>query len=178
MLAVKVVRREKFREVALAKISDAKFLVHDLRESERPVFNPQLHSAQIIGRLLPAARGVFQAAEARMDTKGAFSGWYNDVWLKSLSAQETDLWKTLTHNRDGQIHGEGPELTSTNLEVTEGMDPMSQSHVMQRVERPRAWKPVARFAAYPDRAASDVCNDWLALAQRFVDDFVRAFPVP
>ena len=41
------------------------------------------------------------------------------------------------------------------------------------VERPRSTKGGVRFAAYPNRPASAVMAEWLALAQRFVADFVR-----
>jgi hypothetical protein len=39
--------------------------------------------------------------------------------------------------------------------------------------RPEVRKQRVRFAAYADRAASDVCNDYVRLARRFADDFVR-----
>jgi hypothetical protein len=36
-------------------------------------------------------------------------------------------------------------------------------------------KQIFRFAASPNRVASDVCDDYLRLARRFADDFVRDY---
>jgi hypothetical protein len=36
-------------------------------------------------------------------------------------------------------------------------------------------KKLFRFAVSPNRAASDVCDDYLRLARRLADDFVRDY---
>jgi hypothetical protein len=169
------VRAERFVEAVRAKLNDARLRLHDLRESERPTLT-NLNPAEIIGHFLTAARGVYQTAKTFAEGatgKLAFDTWYQG-WLERLPRAESDLWRSLTDNRDAHIHGEGASLIDTEVDVTERLDPMIfQGPLALGVQRPRMTKVGKRFEAYAGRPASDVCNDFLELAERFVADFSR-----
>lgn len=169
------VQPERFVEVVHAKLNDARFRLHDLRESERPTLT-NLNPAEIIGHFLTAARGVYQIAETFAEGatgKVTFGTWYHG-WLTCLAPAERDLWRSLTDNRDAHIHGEGASLIDTEIDVTERLDPMIfQGPLALGVQRPRMIKRGKQFKAYPGRLASDVCKDFLELAERFVADFSR-----
>jgi hypothetical protein len=166
------VRPDKFRQAIHAKVDDATWRLLEIRESERPILTPNIVPAHMIGHFLAAARGVYQTAQTFAEGQGLpFDAWYRR-WLQALSNAERGLWRSLTEERDAQIHGEGPALVMVEIDVTDQLSHYNYTAPPHGpLQRPRMTKPGQRFAAYPGRLASEVCDDFLKLARRFVDDF-------
>jgi hypothetical protein len=60
-------------------------------------------------------------------------------------------------------------------EISVSADPSIADHDSAPGARADIRKKLIRFAASPDRAASDLCDEYLRLARRFADDFVRDY---
>jgi hypothetical protein len=77
--------------------------------------------------------------------------------------------------RVAQEHGEGAGLTQIMIPITRGQMPQDfTNYALLRIPRPPGpSKGGFRFTAYPDRPASEICRDYLALCRRFADDFER-----
>ena len=60
-------------------------------------------------------------------------------------------------------------------EISVSADPSSAVHESAPGARADVRKKLIRFAASPDRAASELCDEYLRLARRFADDFVRDY---
>jgi hypothetical protein len=63
-------------------------------------------------------------------------------------------------------------LIETEISVASDPSITGQQRVLGRAD---VRKQIYRFAASPNRAASDVCDDYLRLARRFADDFVHDY---
>ena len=100
-----------------------------------------------------------------------FDAWYGQ-WLGKLGDADRALWKQLRDERVRQEHGQGAALIEVEISVRGPFD-----HRASAVPGARAdvRKRLIRFAASPNRAASDVCADYLRLAKRFVGEFVRDY---
>ena len=75
----------------------------------------------------------------------------------------------------GTGNGWKASTTLIELEISVAADPSITVHESAPGARPDVRKPLIRFAASPDRAASDLCDDYLRLARRFAGDFVRDY---
>lgn len=166
------VQPAELRPALQAKLSDATWQCHHMREQEQPRLTTHLDLHSIVAHFLPAARGVWPTAQTFAKGQGVdFNAWYQN-WLNRLTADECDSRRQLRADRVAQEHGAGADLISYEIDVTG--DPSIILHQgIPGVERPRSTKGGVRFAAYPNRPASAVMAEWLALAQRFVADFVR-----
>lgn len=170
------VRPEKFREAVNAKLADAVQYVYELGQAEQPELNRYHDADNIIVNFLHAARGVYPVTEtcAGMAFKSKWP--WRDAWQARLTDAERDLWRQMRTERVAQEHGEGVELISNWIPITRGSGAQDfTNYAVLGIPRPERGpaKGGFRFAAYPDRLASEVARDYLALCQRFVDDFER-----
>ena len=99
-----------------------------------------------------------------------FNAWY-EQWTKQLKAADAALWRRLRDERIRQERGQGVELIEVEMSIAP--DPSASTRQPLRGASADARKQLVRFAAYPDRPASAVCNDYLQLARRFVHDFLQ-----
>jgi hypothetical protein len=151
-----------------AKLAAAMAQLAELREAEQPRLTTHLSSRELVGALLnyarsvPAIAGAFGKAQAG---ELQFDSWH-DQWVKALSDADRAVWQQLN-----AAHGQGDSLVDVEIVVPR------ESSVAQLKPSPDtqagARKRLARFAAYPARAASDVCRSFVWLAKRYADDFLR-----
>jgi hypothetical protein len=159
------VRPDNLRAALDAKLAAAMSQLVDLREAEQPRVTP-LNAREIVETfLLHACRvhpivctfGRTQAGDLQFDA------WYGQ-WLAKLGDADRALWQRLLDERTRQEHGQGAALVE--VEIAQQSAPGAQTDFRKRI---------VRFAAAPNRAASDVCTDYLRLAKRFVGEFVRDY---
>jgi hypothetical protein len=168
-------------EAISAKIAAATLALHELLESEKPMWTDIQDPRRRLNSCVGAARGVFLsiqtfAYESLPGKKQEFWAWVNP-WEGSLSGDQRQLWDLMTDHRDAQEHGAGPDLIA--VEIPLDHDPnvtVFTGGPLFPTMRPHggsASKGGWRFAAYPDRPASKVCEDYIALMRRFEADFRR-----
>jgi hypothetical protein len=159
------VRPDNLKAALDAKLAAAMSQLVDLREAEQPRVTP-LNPREIVDTfLLYACRvhpivctfGKAQAGDLQFDA------WYGQ-WLGNLGDADRALWQRLLDERTRQEHGQGAALIE--VEIAQESAPGAHTDVRKRI---------MRFAAAPNRAASDVCADYLRLAKRFVGEFVRDY---
>ena len=172
-----IVRPEKLREALNAKLSDVPQLIFELQQAEKPEFNRYTQPEKYATDILHAARGVFPVAKSFADAQPSvdFDAWY-EAWRRGLTEVERSSWRQLRDDRVAHEHGEGAPLIQHMVEVTRGDGYTNFSNYAALGIRPPERGPskgCVRYAAYPDQPASAVARDYLALAQRFVDDFLR-----
>lgn len=80
--------------------------------------------------------------------------------------------------RVAEEHGEGAGLEAILIAVTRGHMPQDfTNYALFRIPRPPGRsKGGVRFRAYPGRPASEVCQQYLELCQRFWQDFQAEHP--
>jgi hypothetical protein len=164
------IRPDNLRAALDARLAAAMSRLVDLREAEQPRVTMHLNPREIVGAFLLYARGVYPIAVAFGEAHAGhlqFHAWYGR-WIEKLGDANRALWKQLGHDRVQQEHAHGAELIEVEISVASDPSitaPQPGPHVVQ--------KQLVHFAAYPNRAASDVCDDYLQLARRFAKDFVR-----
>jgi hypothetical protein len=176
------VRPEKLREALNAKVSDAIFKLHELREADKPEINRYWEPQSAAVSFVHAAHGVVPVAETFGDSNpvlpGGFNAWHIR-WKLTLSPSELELWEHMYDARRFQEHGEGAGFIPYQIEITRGDQPQQTNNVVllglaaSSRTKNRSWKGGVRHEAYPNRPVSEVCADYFALSQRFVADFLR-----
>ncbi|HUQ51257.1 MAG TPA: hypothetical protein VM692_03485, partial [Gammaproteobacteria bacterium] len=101
-----------------------------------------------------------------------FEAWYGQ-WLGKLSEADRALWQQLRDEHTRHEHDHGAALIEAEISVP--ADPSITASQSVPDARTDIHKRMVRFAAAPNRAASDVCADYLRLAKRFVGEFVRDY---
>jgi hypothetical protein len=162
--------RERLKDALQAKLAAAASQLLELREAEEPRVTPHLNPRQIIGELLSHLRGVQPIASKFGKAQAGdlqFNAWY-ESWRGKLSEVERTLWRQLRADaaQHERLHAADfvEEWTSVDADPT-GTLPPGASHLVR--------KQLIRFASNPDKTASAVCAEYLRLARRFVQDFVR-----
>jgi len=165
------VRPDNLRAALDAKLAAALSQLIDLREAEQPRVTPHLNPREIVATFALYARGVYPI----VDTFGKaqvghlqYNAWLGQ-WTEGLGDADRALWQQLRDDR--VLHGPGAVLV--DLEISVAADPAITVPQLPPDTRADVRKRLVRFAAYPGRAASDVCDDYLRLAKRFAGDFVR-----
>jgi hypothetical protein len=162
------VRPDNLRAALDAKLAAAMSQVVELREAEQPRVTPHLSSREIIGTFLGYARGVYSIAAAFGSQQIGdlqFNSWYAQ-WTAKLSDPDRALWKQLREDRAPQQH-------LAEIEIAVAADPSVTVDQTQPGTRAGLRKRIVRFATAPERAASEVCDDYLRLAKRFAGEFIR-----
>jgi len=167
------VRPDNLRAALDAKLAAAMSQLAELREAEQPRVTPHLNPREIVGAFLLYACRVYPIADTfgRMQAGDLqFDAWYGQ-WLEKLGEADRALWKQLREERVRQEHGQEPALIEAEISVPSSI----AVHPSSPGARAEVGKRLYRFAASPNRAASDVCADYLRLAKRFVGEFVRDY---
>ncbi len=163
------VRPDNFRAALDAKIAAALAQLADLREAEQPRVTPHLSARELVGALLLYTRGVHAIASAFGKAHVGelqYDAWY-EQWKSALSDADRGLWRELSEDREAR----GIELI--DVETLVASDPSIAGATSLRDTHADIRKRFSRFAAYPQRSASDVCGDLLRLARRFAGEFIR-----
>ena len=169
------VRPDNLRAALDAKLAAAMSQLVELREAEQPRFTPHRNPREIVGTFLLYACRVSPIADTFGRTQAGdlqFDAWYGQ-WIEKLGDADRALWKQLREERVRQELGLGTELIEVEIPVSS--DPSITVQQSPPGARADVRKKLLRFAAAPNRAASDVCDDFLRLARRFADDFVRDY---
>jgi hypothetical protein len=162
------VRPDNLKAALDAKLAAAMSQLIDLREAEQPRVAPHLNPREIIHTLLLYACRVYPIADTFGRAQAGdlqFEAWYGQ-WLGKLGEADRALWQQLRDEHARQEQGHGAALIEAETPVR--ADPSMSARTDVR-------KPIVRFASAPNRAASDVCADYLRLAKRFVGEFVRDY---
>jgi len=169
-----IIRPDMLKNALGAKLAAAAAQIAELREAEEPRLTPHLNPREIIATFLAQVRGVYPIADVFGKAQAGdlvFNAWYEN-WRAALARPELALWDQLLHaDRIQREQGHAAELIEDEISVA--ADPSIITHPFQRSSWPQVPKLRVRFAAYARRPASEVCDDYLKLARRFVDDFVR-----
>jgi hypothetical protein len=167
------VRPDNLRAALDAKLAAAMSQLVELREAEQPRLTQHLSPREIVGTFLLYVRGVFPMVDTLGNAQVGhlqFAAW-SAQWMEGLGDGDRALWKQLRDDRVRPEHGAGAALLDVEISVV--ADPSITVHQSTPGARGDVRKRVVRFAAFPDRAASAVCDDYLRLAKRFAADFVR-----
>lgn len=165
------IRPDNLKAALAAKLAAAMSQVIELREAEEPRLTPHINQRAIVATFLVYACGVYSIAETFGNAHVGplqFIAWYGQ-WTQALDDADRTLWTQLRNDRARQENGQGAALIE--LEVPVASDPLVTVRPGARPVR----KQLVRFATSASRAASDVCDDYLRLAKRFADDFVRDY---
>ena len=92
--------------------------------------------------------------------------------METLGDVDRALWKQLRDECARQERGQGPALIERETSVS--ADPSIAARSLPGAHGD-VRKPLLRFVVSPNRPASDVCDDYLRLARRFADEFVRDY---
>jgi hypothetical protein len=161
------------RPALQAKLAEVISCAQELRDVEQPRLTPRMDGWEIVAKLLAAARAIYHMAETFVEGRPGtnFDAWYA-AWLARLTGLERELWQQMRDAGDEQLHGECAELFT--VKVTIPLEPAAEMfHGVPGVARSESYKPVPRFRRYPRRPASDVCAEYFAVCQRFVDEIRR-----
>jgi hypothetical protein len=153
-----------------ANLTEVLSCVQELRDVEQPRLTPRMDGWKIVARLLAAARAIHQMAKTFVEgrPRTCFEAWYA-AWLGSLNGLERELWQQMRDAGYEQLHGECAELFAVKVAIP--WEPAAETfHGVPGVAQPESYKTVPRFRRYAGRPASDVCAEYLALCQRFVDE--------
>ncbi len=162
------VRPDNLKAALDAKLAAAMSQLADLREAEQPRVAPHLNPREIINAFLLYACRVYPIADTFGREQGGdlqFDAWYGQ-WLGKLSEADRALWHQLREELARHEQGHGAALVGA--EAPAPADPSMSARTDIR-------KPIVRFAGAPNRAASDVCADYLRLAKRFAGEFLRDY---
>jgi hypothetical protein len=172
------VRPDNLKAALDAKLAAAMSQLVDLREAEQPRVTPHLNPREIIGTFLLYASAIYPIADTFGRAQAGdlqFDAWYGQ-WLGKLGDADRALWKQLRDERARQErheHGHGAALV--DVEIAVPSDPSITARQSVPPVRADVRKRLIRFAAAPNRAASDVCGDFLRLAKRFAGEFLRDY---
>lgn len=167
------IRPDNLKMALDAKLAAALSQLVELREAEQPRVTLHLSPREIVGAFLLYACGVYPIADKFGRAQAGelqFNAWY-EQWMKRLNAVDGVLWRQLRDARVRQERGQVVELIE--VEISIASDPSAGTRQSLRGAPAAAHKQLVRFAAHPDRPASDVCNGYLQVARRFVHDFIR-----
>ena len=169
------IRSDNLRAALDAKLAAATSQLVDLREAEQRRVTLHLNPREIIDAFLLYACRVYPIADTFGRAQAGdlqFEAWYGQ-WLGRLGEADRALWQQLRDERSRQEHGHGAALIEVEIAVP--ADPSIA--VGQTVPNTQTdlRKRLMRFAGAPNRAASDVCADYLRLTKRFVGEFVRDY---
>jgi len=167
------VRPDNLRAALDAKLAAAMSQLAELREAEQPHVTPHLSSREILSTFLGYARGIYSIAAAfgtQQIGDLQFNSWYAQ-WTAKLSDPDRALWKQLRDDRTPYQHASSSALTE--LEIAVAADPSVTVDQTLPGTRAGVRKRIVRFATAPERAASEVCEDYLRLAKRFAGEFIR-----
>jgi hypothetical protein len=166
-----IVRPDMLKGVLSSKLSAATTQLLELREAEQPRLTPHLSPHQIVDAFLLHARGVYPIVDAFGKLHAGdlvYKAWH-EAWRSSLTKADLALWDRLRDDGTQREHAHRAELIEDEIAAT--ADPsvaQSTSGAHGNVHKLRV-----RFPFDPNRAASEVCADYLRLARRFANDFVR-----
>jgi hypothetical protein len=166
------VRPDNLRAALDAKLAAAMSQLVELREADQARLTLHLNLREIVETFLLHACRIQPIADTFGRAQAGdlqFDAWYGQ-WLGGQSDLDRALWKQLHEERVRQELGLGTALLEVELPIA---SPSSQQSPPAAPAEVR--KRFIRFAGSPNRAASDVCDDYLRLARRFVDDFVRDY---
>ncbi len=169
------VRPDNLRAALAAKLAAAMSQFVELREAEQPHVTPHLNPREIVGAFLLYASSIYPIADTFGRTQAGdlqFDAWYRQ-WMEKLDDVDRALWKQLRDERARQERGQGAALIEREISVS--ADPSITVDESAPGARVDVRKKLIRFAVSPDRAASDLCDEYLRLARRFADDFVRDY---
>lgn len=169
------VRPDNLRAALDAKLAAAMSELIALREAEEPRATPHLSPREIVAAFLRYACRVHPIAETFGRAQAGdlqFESWY-EQWTRGLGDADRALWARLREERVREELGLGDALIETEVAVPS--DPSLTAQQAAPGARAEVRKRLVRFAAAADRAASDVCADYLRLAKRFAADFVRDY---
>ena len=169
------IRPGNLRAALDAKLAAALSQLVELREAEQPRVTVHLSPREIVGAFLLYAGGVYPIADKFGRAQAGelqFNAWY-EAWIKGLNAVDGVFWTQLRDARVRQERGQVVELIE--VEISVAPDPSAGARQSSRGAPAAAHKQLVRFAAHPDRPASDVCNGYLQVARRFVHDFLREY---
>jgi hypothetical protein len=167
------IRPDNLRAALDAKLAAALSQLVELREAEQPRVTLHLSPREIVGAFLLYVCGVYPIADKFGRAQAGelqFNAWY-EQWTKGLNAVYGVLWRQLRDERARHERGQGVELIEVEIPIAS--DPSAGTRPSSRASSADHRKQLVRFAAYPGRHASDVCNDYLQLTRRFAQDFLR-----
>jgi hypothetical protein len=169
------VRPDNLRAALDAKLAAAMSQLVELREADQPRVTLHLNPREIVETFLLYACRI----QPIVDTFGRaqagdlqFDAWY-EQWTGSLAEADRALWKELRDERVRHDLGLGHALIEAEIPIPS--DPSTAPQPSAPGDQAELRKRVIRFPASPNRAASDVCDDYLRLARRFAHDFVRDY---
>ena len=168
-------RPDNLRAALDAKLAAAMSQLAELREAEQPRATVHLNPREILGTFLQYTCRVYTIADTfgRMQAGDLqFDAWYAQ-WLGGLVETDRALWQQLRDERVRRDLGFSTELIEVEIAVPS--DPSITLRQAAPHARAEVRKRFIRFAAAPNRAAADVCDDYLRLARRFASDFVRDY---
>src|SRR5450432_3322757 len=172
------VRPRKWRETVNQRLGEALQSVYELTEADKPEFNRYTDARRIAKECVGAARGVYMVTETLVRLN--YKPWpWRDAWEGRLTAPELALWRNMRDVRTGTQHGEGGGLVQHMIQIRRGprASAISPNYValglVPPAEGANPRKGGVRFYAFPDRPASEVAREYIALCQRFADDFER-----
>lgn len=169
------VRPDNLKAALDAKLAAALSQLVDLREADQPRVTLHLNPREIIDTFLQHAGRIYPIADTFGRAQAGdlqFEAWYGQ-WLGRLSEADRALWQQLRDQRARQEKGHGPALIEAEISVS--ADPAVTARQSTPDPRTEIRKRILRFAGAPNRAASDVCADYLRLAKRFVGEFLRDY---
>jgi hypothetical protein len=155
------VRPDNLKAALDAKIAAALAQLAELRESEEPRITPHLNPRELVASLLLYAHGIYSVASSFGRAQVGelqYEAWY-EQWKQALGDADRGVWRELS---EGGANAQGGGLIDVEILVT-GVS--SAPHDTR--------KRVCRFAAYPQRSASDLCAELLRLGKRFAGEFMR-----
>ena len=168
-------RPDNLRAALDAKLAAATSQLVDLREAEQRSVTLHLSPREIIDSFLLYACRVYPIVDTFGRAQAGdlqFEAWYGQS-LGKLGEADRALWKQLRDQSSRQEHGHAAALIEVEISV-----PTDPSIAMGQTVPDAGTdirKRIMRFAGAPNRAASDVCADYLRLAKRFVGEFVRDY---
>lgn len=162
-------RPDNLRAALDARLAAALSQLVELREADQPRVTLHLSPSEILGAFLRYVRDVYRIADTFGGSEAGelqFNAWH-EQWTARLNDIDSALWKHLRDDR-GQEHAD-----LIRVEISVPSDPSVTIRESLPGMRAAVRKQLVRFAAYPNRAANDVCEHYLRLATRFAQDFVR-----
>ncbi len=169
------VRPDNLRAALAAKLAAATSQFVELREAEQPHVTPHLNPREIVGTFLLYASGIYPIADTFGRAQAGdlqFDAWYRQ-WMETLDDVDRAHGSNCATNVRDKNAGKQPALIEREISVS--ADPSIVVDESAPGARADVRKKLVRFAASPDRAASDLCDEYLRLARRFADDFVRDY---
>lgn len=146
-----------------------------LQEAEQPRVGGD-EPRDLVVHFLKSARGVHPVAKTVHNdwVPGSTFDDRCDQWEQGLATDaECELWHYMQDQRDWDEHGDGAALVSVAIPIPLDFEPNVTVFAQGTAGRPTMAKGGVEFAKYPNRKASEVCSEYLALCRKFVDDFLH-----